>query len=797
MPVYNEEENIARALESVLYQNVNFNYEIIIIDDNSSDRTVEIINKYRDRFGNITLLVNNKNYGKGYGTIRGYETASGQYFHMLDGDDFFIDFNKLQKQVDFLDENSDYVAIAHNSLIIFDDYRISFVSNIFEKRSYEYEEAISNKFYFHTSSFMFRKIQDRLPEIFLNKPLRGDSALFFYHVFQTKKKVMYYPDISSVYNYHGRGIWSGISNKEKYILLQELYKAYLDLIIVDKNKPEYLIWQKKLDYIRNEKQYKEPKYNKRSIDELLTICRDQTAKIYDNTIRKKAFEGMNGFREIDQVCEAIGKITLFFKGYLINDREYDNNKIAILVSGFSPNGGGVFKEIKELIDIYLEEGKFIEIFCTNQIPTEKEIIKIHFSDPRIRFWQVNNKTSYSKQLESLIDEIYKTSPVKIYPFMSHHDVIMNSAIQKGLGKYVILDYVYDHGLSLGIHNSSIDKFIIKTESQINALRTSISSNKLIYIPHFYKDQYHCNPYNPYQNGSLTTASASARSYKINSDYKYPYNEIIPEVLKITNGFHYHYGPLTDEFKDKIFSKMSQIGVDLSRFVHIDWSENLSKSLIERGVDLFISPFPIPSARIMIEVMSSGIPLMNHLNMNSKLPQASDFCDTNQLFWEKPDDLFEILMSLNKTKLLEKSKSARHFFEENNDFNLVKKNILNEEGKPYQINNKPNYVLTDLQYSVFFKETIINKALPNDKNRTGIMMNIKNYLKKYLPTSSNTFNYRINVLNEKIDGLIQLQNEQNNKIDEIIRLYDKQNKEIVDLLRLYDERCKKINEIHKK
>jgi len=358
MPVYNEEKFIARALESVLYQNVNFDYEIILIDDNSNDRTVEIIQSYQKAFKNIQLIVNERNYGKGYGTMKGYESASGEYFHMLDGDDFFISYNKLQKQVDFLDENNDYVAIAHNSIVLFDDNRISFISSNIRKISYEYEEAITNKFYFHTSSYMYRKIQKKLPEIFLKKPLRGDSALNFFHVFHSKKKVMYHPDISSVYNHHGRGLWTGMTDKEKFLLITEVYKAYMDLIIVDKTKKEYHIWKNILNsFTTNE--YQVPKFRKLKPDQIISFCINNYTKIKNPNIFIKAFRGMYSLRMADQLCEAVGKIIVTNKGYLHHGRTFDENKVAILISGLSSSRERVFKEIKDLIKIHLEDGSLV------------------------------------------------------------------------------------------------------------------------------------------------------------------------------------------------------------------------------------------------------------------------------------------------------------------------------------------------------------------------------------------------------------------------------------------------------
>lgn len=721
LPIYNEEKYISRALESILYQNVNFQYEIIIVDDHSSDKTVEIVQSYQKLFSNMTLILNPINRGKGYSFMRGYETASGEYFHVLDGDDFFISYDKLQKQVDFLDTHKDYVAIAHNSLILFEDYHVFFVSGNIKSRSYEYMDCIENQFYCHTSAYMYRKIHKKLPETFLQKPMRGDSAVFFYHVFHSKMKVMYYPDIASVYNFHGKGLWSGLSENEKAKLIREVLKAFMDLIIVDSSTIEYSTIKNKLNLLEAttiENQSTQPV--KKAIEDIISYCIKNTARIYSFELYEKAFNGMHGLRIVDQLCEAVGRVIIYKKGYLIKDRIYDENKIAILISGLVPNGGGIFNEIRELIKIHLEDGKNIDVFSSNIIKTEMHVIKTYFNHPRIKYWQVNEEDSYTKQIESLIDVIYSAAPAKIYPFITHHDAILNSVIQKGLGKTIILDYVYDHGLSLGISNSSIDKYVLKTESQINALSSTISPNKFIYIPPFLSDLHGRNPYKPYRNYSIvkrilqklapnffaihsfTTASAAARSYKVESDYEYSYSQIIPNILKTTGGVHYHYGPLSDAFKQELYSAIKLAGVDENNFKHIEWSSEFSKSLLKDGIDVFLSPFPVCSARIAIEVMACGIPLLNHNSATPTLPQAADFCSSNQLSWDNPDDLYETLRNLNAKMLTEKSRDARMFFEKNNEFNVVKNKLLKNEGNYFALGDNPKFVLTDLLETEFYQ-----------------------------------------------------------------------------------------------
>jgi glycosyltransferase involved in cell wall biosynthesis len=702
IPVYNAQETIGRTLDSVLLQDTDFKFEIIVVDDGSTDESKKVVENYTKMSGNIRLLVNKENKGKGFSVMKAYEAALGDYFHILDADDYFISYNKLQKQVGFLDRNPEYIAVAHNSLMLFDDDRISLLSKNLQPRCYSYEEAVSNKFYFHTSSYMYRKIEEKLPDIFLLESMRGDSGLFFYHIFTSKKKVMYFPDISSIYHIHGHGIWSGMKNEEKYSLTVDIYRTYLDKIIVDKSTMEYKVWEKKLNILTERGKYSPSEYDKKSIDEVLSYCRDNLAKIYSPAIRAKAFKGMYGLKIVDQLCEACGRIILHDKNRQLTGRDFHNDKIAVLVSGFSPNGGGVFKEIKELIGMFINEDKSIEIYSSNQINSDNSVLSTHLSNPKIKYIETNESTSYSEQVEYLIDALYKSSPGRIYLFVSHHDIVLNSVIQRGLGRTVTLDYVFDHGLSTGIHNSSIDKFIIKTESQAEALSQSIPSEKFVLIPPFVEDAFNENPFQPLKNGVITTASASARQYKNDSNYQYAFDEIIPIILHKTGGIHIHFGPLDPDFKDRIFESIKRLKIEKDRFFHIDWADNFPKSLVEKGVDVFIASFPIPSALILVNVMMCGIPVIYHDTEDSLMTVSGDFCDRNQFSWNTPDDLYKIIEQINKQVLINKSASSRQFYETYNSREKARLMIIEERGHKINLQEHPRIKFHDLTESGFFQ-----------------------------------------------------------------------------------------------
>ncbi|MCO7150876.1 glycosyltransferase family 2 protein [Vagococcus lutrae] len=101
MPAYNSEKTIERALNSVVDQSYSY-FELIIINDNSVDNTLEIISRYTD--DRIKILTNSMNYGAAKSRNKGIEIASGQYIAFLDADDEW-EVNKLEKQIMFMQEN--------------------------------------------------------------------------------------------------------------------------------------------------------------------------------------------------------------------------------------------------------------------------------------------------------------------------------------------------------------------------------------------------------------------------------------------------------------------------------------------------------------------------------------------------------------------------------------------------------------------------------------------------------------------------------------------------------------------
>ena len=123
IPTYNQEAYIEKALDSVLEQKTQYKYEVLVGEDVSTDNTRNVLKKYeKEHPGKITVFYRENNLGRAVGVLDNhmdlYNKAQGKYVIFLEGDDYWVDDNKIEEQVSFLERHADYVAVAHNCKVV-------------------------------------------------------------------------------------------------------------------------------------------------------------------------------------------------------------------------------------------------------------------------------------------------------------------------------------------------------------------------------------------------------------------------------------------------------------------------------------------------------------------------------------------------------------------------------------------------------------------------------------------------------------------------------------------------------
>ena len=244
---YNQKDYIRQCLDGFVMQKTNFKFVAYVGDDCSTDGTTEIVKEYEKKYPNIIKGIyqsQNTKATKNYFDVA--NACKSKYVALCEGDDYWIDENKLQKQVDFLESHPDYTICFHPAKVVYEDFEFKKPSGIFPprhtirilKKQATLSYLLRDEF-IATSSVMYRwQFNDKsLQEGYPNDIVSGDWFLDIFHAKQGKIKIL--PDIMSVYRRNPGGVWSdSIANEDRLFLkygiqminlYDHIYKNFTDL----------------------------------------------------------------------------------------------------------------------------------------------------------------------------------------------------------------------------------------------------------------------------------------------------------------------------------------------------------------------------------------------------------------------------------------------------------------------------------------------------------------------------------------------------------------------------------------
>lgn len=234
---YNHEKYVAQAIESILEQVTNFEWELVIADDCSTDKTREIILEYKAKHPNkISLIFQEPNVGGAKNFLDLISFPKSKYIAYLEGDDYWNDKSKLQKQVDFLETHLDYVLCYHDATGVDDKEEVVYESKIkvlggAPLNDLTQENLLLCEYLIPTQSICFRNQTFSFPKEYFEVK-NGDIYLFSF--LSKFGKGMILGDIkNSVYRIHDGGVYSKESDFNKTVFAINSRMKILESLISD------------------------------------------------------------------------------------------------------------------------------------------------------------------------------------------------------------------------------------------------------------------------------------------------------------------------------------------------------------------------------------------------------------------------------------------------------------------------------------------------------------------------------------------------------------------------------------
>ncbi len=235
---YNHEKYIKECLDSILSQKTDFDLEILLGEDDSEDRTREICIEYAEKYPekislflhdrNNVIYVNGKPTGN-YNFIYSITKARGEYIAICEGDDYWIDDCKLQKQVDALEKHKEHSICFHDVVECYEDSKKSNFLACKKQKEVTLLQDILQRNYIPTCSVVFRNQNiTNIPHWFV-KSMAGDWLL---HLINAQYgSILYIDKVMGVHRIHQGCIWSSnthikniLTSLEIYDLLEENFK---------------------------------------------------------------------------------------------------------------------------------------------------------------------------------------------------------------------------------------------------------------------------------------------------------------------------------------------------------------------------------------------------------------------------------------------------------------------------------------------------------------------------------------------------------------------------------------------
>jgi glycosyltransferase involved in cell wall biosynthesis len=686
---HNEAVFIRRAIRSVLEQSLETAVEIILLDDASSDGSAalvqaEVAAAARANF-TLRMIRSEQNLGNAGAFVAALEQARGQFYHVLDADDFWIDPDKLRKQVALLQAHPDLAGVGHRTILrSSEDGSESFYPQQDPlKPVLHLADLLTGGSYFHTSAMLFRNSffdagsgQVAVPAIF--QQVRGDMIRLLVHA--TFGGIFYLPQTMSVYDDHRGGIWTGLDWPGRHRLLNNLYNRLSEYgYLTELGEPkaaEYLaarlseIAAYAPSSLRPISLYPDqvmtaPRQRLTEIsrvsslldlesqlsrlttagdyeDALRLIMRFLSAMGYDRNLARAGRMQRLSSPEIDWHCAHIGGLIAAKQNILPVAADAETSAkgpVVLVVSGMAGDHDGMWQAVQELVTLWRGRERLV-IVSTELLATMPDIAAHLGPDVELL---LNTDATLVEKTAWLTWHLAQLKPSRILLVPSRNDVVIAAGLRRAHAPKIHLVATYTTGYLPNCHSYALDGYVLRRPYDLAWFHKLAPKRELIHLPRLLPAAEAPQPLA--QELPLVTATAGQSPEQFEGQYDYGLHLIIPLLLTSGAHRHIHIGPLTEATQNRIRKEMLRQDIPIEAFVHLPLGAEIGTDLRQAGATLFLHGFPWPEPRPLLSAMAAGLPVLAHRNYLHPALSLIDLCPEHTPEWANGTELSALLRQI--------------------------------------------------------------------------------------------------------------------------------------------------------
>lgn len=678
-----------RAIRSVLEQSIDRPVEIIVLDDASSDGSAEIAQAEvtaanRPDF-TLRVVRSEVNLGNAAAFVMALEAARGQFYHVLDGDDFWIDPDKLRRQVALLEAQPTLAGVGHRTILrSSEDGSESFHPQQDPlKPVLNFEDLLTGGTYFHTSAMLFRNSffdpasdQVTVPAIF--HEVRGDTIRLLVHA--ARGGIYYLPQTMSVYDDHQGGIWTALDWPGRRDLLNNLYTrlsehGYLASMGEEKaatyladrlagiaayapsslrpislypdqvmTAPRYRLTE--VSHISSvldlETQLSTLTAAKRYEDALRLVFRFLTAIGYDRNIARAARSRRLISPEIDWHCAHIGGLIAAAQNILpvaADPAEVTDGPVVLIVSGLAEDRDGMWDTTRDMLAFWRGHSQVV-VLSTELLPTMPDIQER--VGPGVEVL-LNTDQGLVEKTAWLIWHVAQLKPSRILVNPSRNDVVIAAGLRRQHAPRIHLVGNYTTGYLPCAMSYALDGYVARRPYDLAWFHKQAPTRELVHLPRLLTADTAPNPLVP--GLPLVSATATLSEERVTGAYDYSLHLMVPILLKSGAHRHVHAGPLSDAMRNRIHKELIRQDMPPEAFVHLPDVTHIGADLRAAGATLFLHGFPWPETEPLLSAMAAGLPVLAHRNYLHPALSLVDLCPPDTPEWADGDQLAAIIRTI--------------------------------------------------------------------------------------------------------------------------------------------------------